>query len=98
MQEFRDWLDSHEAGATPLNLVSDRNNHHLRARETLVSLKIENTARCFSYHTALKDGSIENVLRLFSNDGSIREPIDGLSGSAKESELQDSILVLKTGA
>jgi hypothetical protein len=42
-----------------------------------------------AYHTALRDGNIENVLGLFSKGGSIREPSGGISGPGQESKLQD---------
>jgi hypothetical protein len=41
------------------------------------------------YHATLKDGNVENVLKLFSKGGSIREPSGGISGPGQESKLQD---------
>jgi len=41
------------------------------------------------YHTALNEGNIQQVLTLFADDGSVREPSGGISGPGHESKLED---------
>jgi hypothetical protein len=41
------------------------------------------------YHSALNDGNIEQVLALFADVGSVREPSGGISGPGRESKLED---------
>lgn len=41
------------------------------------------------HHTALNDGNIDQVIALFADDGSIREPSEEISGPGQESRLGD---------
>ncbi len=64
--------------------------HHLRPNLfPLDRVASRISSDILNYHTALNDGNIEEVLKLFADDGSIREPSGGISGPGQESKLED---------
>jgi hypothetical protein len=63
-----------------------------RIRPNIFPLDMENSripSDILKYHTALKEGNIQQVLTLFAAEGSIREPSGGISGPGQESKLED---------